>query len=173
MVETGAQKRKAEDENAAMASDTLGEPAQPAAKKIKPEHEEAPIKSETAVADFNTTGITSESQQAAQDVKQEDNVSAPETHVEAKSQSIVGDTNMSSADTQTDPDPPHTLGYKTFKDGDEAFQYFHDLVHDLRHNQDLNQVSKLRVSNGPSICSIFRFSSCCSMSTKQYWTWSK
>ena len=35
---------------------------------------------------------------------------------------------------------PQTLGYKTFKSGDEAFQYFHDLMHNLRQNQDLNEV---------------------------------
>ena len=149
MVETGAQKRKAEDENAALASDTLGEPAQPAAKKVKSEHDAAPIKSETADTDVSTTGIASESQQAAQDVKQEESVSAAEAHTEAKPDAVNGDTTMSSAEAQTDPDPPQTLGYKTFKDGDEAFQYFHDLVHDLRHNQDLNEVSQWRFSNLP------------------------
>lgn len=157
MVETGAQKRKAEDENAAMASDTLGEPAQPAAKKVKSEHEAAPIKSETADTDVSTIGIASESQQAAQDIKQEESVSAAEAHTEAKPDAVNGDTTMSSAEAQTDPDPPQTLGYKTFKDGDEAFQYYHDLVHDLRHNQDLNEVSKLRFGNFPRVCSIFRF----------------
>ena len=139
MVETSAQKRKAEDETAAMATGTLGETAQPAAKKVKSEHEQAPSISEPAASDAGMTGTVNEVHDAAQAVKQEDKTSAPETKTEVKSESADGDANMSS-EVAAESDHPQTLGYKTFKDGDEAFQYFHDLIHDLRHDQDLNEV---------------------------------
>ena len=142
MVETSAQKRKAEDETAAVATDTLGETAQPAAKKVKTEHEQAPATSEPAASDAGMTGTFNEVHDAAQAVKQEDKTSAPETKTEVKSEDADGDANMSS-EVAAESDPPQTLGYKTFKDGDEAFQYFHDLVHDLRHDQDLNEVGAI------------------------------
>ena len=138
MVENSAQKRKAEDETAAMATDTLGETAQPAAKKFKTEHEQAPATSEPAASDAGTTGTVNEVHDAAQAVKQEDKTSAPET----KTEDADGDANTSS-EVAAESDPPQTLGYKTFKDGDEAFQYFHDLVHDLTHDQDLNEVGTI------------------------------
>ncbi len=139
MAETGAQKRKAEDETAAMATDTLGETAEPAAKKVKTEHKQAPATSAPAASDAGMTGTVNEVHDAAQAVKQEDKTSAPETKTEVKSEDVDGDASMSS-ELVAESDPPQTLGYKTFKDGDEAFQYFHDLVHDLRHDQDLNEV---------------------------------
>ena len=140
MVETSALKRKTEDETAAMATDTLGETAQPAAKKVKTEHETASTASEPAASDAGMTGTVNEVHDAAQAVKQEDNTSAPETEV--KTEAADGDANMSS-EVAVESDPSQTLGYKTFKDGDEAFQYFHDLVHDLRHDQDLNEVGAI------------------------------
>ena len=142
MVETSALKRKAEDETAATATDTLGEAAQPAAKKVKTEHEQAPATSEPAASDAGTTGTVNEVHDAAQAVKQEDKTSAPETKTEVKSDDADGDANMSS-EVAAESDPPQTLGYKTFKNGDDAFQYFHDLVHDLRHDQDLNEVGAI------------------------------
>ena len=142
MVETSALKRKPEDETAAMATDTLGETAQPAAKKVKIEHETALTTSEPAASDAGMTGTVNEVHDAAQAVKQEDNTSAPETKTEVKSEAADGDANMSS-EVAVESDPSLTLGYKTFKDGDEAFQYFHDLVHDLRHDQDLNEVGAI------------------------------
>ena len=142
MVETSALKRKAEDETAAMATDTLGETAQPAAKKVKTEHETALTPREPAASDAGIAGTVNEVHDAAQAVKQEDNSSAPETKTEVKSEAADGDANMSS-EVAVESDPSQTLGYKTFKDGDEAFQYFHDLVHDLRHDQDLNEVGAI------------------------------
>ena len=47
MVETGAQKRKAEDETAALANDTLGQHDQPASKKIKSEDDETNTAAQT------------------------------------------------------------------------------------------------------------------------------
>lgn len=34
---------------------------------------------------------------------------------------------------------PVQLGYKTFEDGDEAYQYFSYLLNKLTHNQDINE----------------------------------
>ena len=145
MAESGAQKRKIEDETAAMETDTLGESAQPAAKKVKIEHEATPIttpmQSEPATADAVMAGTVDEIHSAALSTKEQDNPSASEASADVKAEAVDGEANLSKA--QPDPDPVQTLGYKNFKDGDEAFRYFHDLIHDLRHNQDLNEVTLL------------------------------
>lgn len=46
-------------------------------------------------------------------------------------------TQASAADT-AQPTPVQ-LGYKTFQDGDEAYQYFSYLLNKLTHNQDINE----------------------------------
>ena len=143
MVETGAQKRKAEDETAALANDTLGQHDQPASKKIKSEDDEtntaAPEITEPAAGDAGMTGTVSDIQNAAEaSVKQED-----EPKPEASQAIKAEDASNHSADTpqaEADADPPQTLGYKSFNSGDEAFLYFHTLVHDLRNDQELNEV---------------------------------
>lgn len=143
MVETSAQKRKAEDETAALANDTLGQHDQPTSKKIKSEDDDAntapPAISEPAAIDGGMTGTVNDIHNAAEaSVKQQD-VSNPETSQDVK----AGDVSNHSADmpqAEPDADPPQTLGYKSFQSGDEAFMYFHTLVHDLRNDQDLNEV---------------------------------
>ncbi|KAL3137612.1 hypothetical protein ABBQ38_004889 [Trebouxia sp. C0009 RCD-2024] len=142
MVETSAQKRKAEDETAALANDTLGQHDQPTSKKIKSEDDDAntapPAISEPAAIDGGMTGTVNDIHNAAEaSVKQQD-VSNPETSQDVK----AGDVSNHSADmpqAEPDADPPQTLGYKSFQSGDEAFMYFHTLVHDLRNDQDLNE----------------------------------
>ncbi len=151
MVETGAQKRKAEDETAAMATDTLGESAQPAAKKVKADPEAAPADPEPAATDAGMAGTVNDIHEAVQVSKQEDTTSeAPaeiktEIKPEIKSAGADGEANVSApevkSEVKSESDPAQTLGYKNFKNGDEAFQYFHELIHDLRHNQDLNEVN--------------------------------
>ena len=140
MVETGAQKRKAEDETAAMANETLGQSDQPASKKIKTEEDtsvSAPAKSEPAATDAGMTGTVNEIRAAAEGTVKQETIPKAERDAEVKSESAADNT----AEASESPDPPQTLGYKTFQNGDEAFQYFHTLVHDLRHDQDLNEVS--------------------------------
>ena len=145
MVETGAQKRKAEDETAAMATEMLGQSDQPTVKKVKTEQEDTPVsiqpvKSEPAATDAGMTGTTNEIRQAAEAFAKQEVPQKVETSQEIKAE----DANNHAPDkpeADTDTDPPQKLGFKTFKSGDEAFQYFHTLVHVLRHDQDLNEVA--------------------------------
>ena len=140
MVETGAQKRKAEDETAAMANETLGQSDQPASKKIKTEEDtsiSAPVKSEPAATDAGMAGTANEIRAAAADSVKQETMPKAESDAEVKHENAGDNTAVSSESS----DPPQTLGYKTFQSGDEAFQYFHTLVHDLRHDQDLNEVA--------------------------------
>ena len=37
-------------------------------------------------------------------------------------------------------DEPRKIGYKTFPDGNVANKYYKDLLRDITHNQDLNEV---------------------------------
>lgn len=143
MVEMDAQKRKAEDETAAMAADTFGQSDQPAVKKLKTEQEDTPVsaqpvKSEPAATDAGMTGTNNEIHQAAE-VKQEISPNA-ETSQEIKAEDASNLT-ADMPEAEADADPPQKLGFKPFKSGDEAFQYFHTLVHVLRHDQDLNEVA--------------------------------
>ena len=155
MVETGAQKRKAEGDAIAIAHESLGQSAQPASKKVKIEHEQAPVsahtvKSEPAV-DAGRSASIAEAPNAAEGLaKQEAEVKA-ESEAAVKAEDTVNNGAAVKAEKNTnngtetpeaeaDADPPRTLGFKTFQNGDEAFQYFHTLVHDLRHDQDLNEV---------------------------------
>ena len=132
MAETGAQKRKAEDETTALASDTLGDAAQPAAKKVKTEPDSAPTTSAPAATDAGTASTINDVHVAAQNIKQEGQAGD-------KSEATNGSAENTS-EVKPESEPSQTLGYKTFKNGDETFKYFHDLIHDLRHDQDLNEV---------------------------------
>lgn len=173
MVDTGAQKRKAEDEIAALATDTLGEHDQPASKKIKSEAGETnsapPETSEPAATDAGMTGTLNDIQNAAE-LKQEDVPNLKQENVltfkqedapnlkqedvpELKQEDVANsaasqDTKAEDASNHStdmpqddaDAEPPQTIGYKSFKSGEEAFTYFSRLVHDLRNDQDLNEV---------------------------------
>lgn len=174
MVETSAQKRLAEDETAAMATETLGESDQPALKKVKSEQEDAqaslqpvraqpaasqPASSKPAATDAGMTGTTNEIHQtAAAGVQQEviqhaegsqEEVMAEGSQEEVKAEGSQEEVKADEASALTankpepevDPDPPQKLGFKTFTNGDAAFQYFYTLVHALRHEQDLNEVA--------------------------------
>ena len=147
MVEAGAQKRKAEDETAALASDTLGESsASPAAKKVKTEQEAAPATTQPAATDPGLTETINEVHDAAQEVKVEDGTSSQEKleedaeDAEAQPEINNAELRQASEDATAGSDLPQTLGYKTFTSGATAFQYFHELINDLRHDQDVNEV---------------------------------
>lgn len=164
-VETSAQKRMAEDETAAMATETLGQSEQPALKKMKSEPEDAPASlqpvssqptasqqpsSKPAATDAGMTGTTNEIHQAAAaGVKQEVVQHAEGSQEEVKAEGSQEEVKAEEASALTaiepepeeDPDPPQKLGFKTFMNGDAAFQYFYTLVHALRHEQDLNEVA--------------------------------
>lgn len=166
MVETSLQKRMAEDETAAMATETLGQSDQPALKKAKSEQEDAPASLQPvraqpaasqqlasrspAATDAGMTGTTNEIHQAAAaDVKQEVIEHAEGSQQEVKAEGSQEEVKAEEASAVTanepepegDPDPPQKLGFKTFTNGDAAFQYFYTLVHALRHGQDLNEVA--------------------------------
>lgn len=154
MEESGAQKRKAEDETAAMATETLGQSDQPAVKKIKTEQEDTPasvqpVKSEPEATDAGMTGTTNEIHQAAEPSaihqaaeasSQQEVPSEVETSQEVKAEDASNHT-ADNPEAEADADPPQKIGFKIFKSGAEAFQYFHTLVHVLRHDQDLNEVA--------------------------------
>lgn len=168
MTETGAQKRKAEDEVNALGNAELGVAAAPAAKKTKADSDERDALPATTVraardggmsstttdlgkasepaaliSDTNTAAAAADTGAAAQtaalpavpDTGAAD-TAEPELAA-AEAETTVTNTEMADANS----DPPQTLGYKTFNSGDDAFQYFHDLMHNLRQNQDLNEVS--------------------------------
>ena len=173
MVVPDAQKRKAEDVTAAMATETLGQSDQPAMKKLKTEQEDTPIsvqpvKSEPAATDAGMTETKNDIHQAAE-VKQEVPPNA-ETSQEDKAEDASNHT-ADMPEAEADADPPQKLGFKTFKSGDEAFQFFHTLVHVLRHDQDLNEVASgqmlLSCITGLLQCRVCssELISCCSMNT--------
>ena len=144
-METGALKRKAEDETAAMATDTLGPSDQPAVKKVKTEQEDTqvsmqPVKSEPAATDAGMTGTTNEIHQAAEASAKQEIPPNAENSQEVKAEGVDNHIAVT-PEAEADADPSQKLGFKTFKSGDEAFQYFHTLVHVLRHDQDLNEVA--------------------------------
>ena len=144
MVDSGAQKRKAEDETAAMATETLGQSDQPAVKKVKTEQDDTPssvqsVKSEPVATDAIITGTTNEIHQAAEASAKQEVPPNAETSQETKAEDASNHT-TDKPEAEADADLPQKLGFKTFKSGDEAFQYFHTLVHVLRHDQDLNEV---------------------------------
>ena len=148
MVDTAAQKRKAEDETAALANDTLGESAAaPAAKRIKKEDDAAPATTVPAGTDNGASSTKNEIGDAAAQVKQEDNleveVKAEETTepLEPKLEDDSAEADATSNAAAQGSDQPQTLGYKTFTTGATAFQYFHELINDLRHDQDVNEVT--------------------------------
>lgn len=163
MAETSAQKRKAEDEVNAMGNAELGDTAAPAAKKTKVDNEERTAMPARTVAASRDEGMAS----TIQEVGEASEAAAPSASAavvtamastsdpspaaafkpasaskedtepaEAKAEPIDANTEMADANAE----PPQTLGYKTFSSGDEAFQYFHDLIRNLRQNQDLNEV---------------------------------
>ena len=166
MVETSAQKRMAEDETAALATETLGDSDEPARKKVKSEQEDGPaslqpvraqpassqqVSSTPAATDAETTneihqaaaaGVKQEVIQHAEGSQEEVKAEGSQEEVQAEEASAL---TANEPEPEGDPDPPQKLGFKTFMNGDAAFQYFYTLVHALRHEQDLNEVASGRL----------------------------
>ena len=163
MAEIGAQKRKAEDEVNALGNAELGNTTAPAVKKTKVENEERKPLPPSTVAAARDEGMA----RTIQEVGEASAAAAPSTSATVDTDmasashpapaAVVNSASASKEDTEpaeakaeptdanremadANADPPQTLGYKTFSNGDEAFQYFHDLIRNLRQNQDLNEV---------------------------------
>lgn len=170
-----ASKRKAEDEVNATNSDQMGATAEPAVKKVKVEtdRESAPASAASAALDEGTAGTGTDTHKAT---APDQSNAVPDTDMSAAEPAAIKQETVSigngvKPDTGSDvvaaagaesgaalaatgADAAQKLGYRTFNSGDEAFQYFHDLMHNLRHNQDLNEVG-CHVCTGMQGCGRF------------------